>query len=174
MCSSTFVAAGGALCLLLGVPPPGLMAAAQPDAPPPRPITEISLDHRCFGCEQEQFVTFRPDGTASRLVRGYPRFGTADRRFSGTVPAQVFADLADVMRREGFFELDAEYRDPRVADGGWVTTSVVAAGAGKSVTSANGVGPPNLRRIEEAIEAAATRVAWKQEQPGREGPARPW
>jgi hypothetical protein len=53
-----------------------------------------------------------------------------------------------------------EYRDPNLADGGWIATSAVRDGSTKQVLDSNEAGPPALKAIEEAIEGVRASIAW--------------
>ena len=72
----------------------------------------------------------------------------------------MFDALATSLVREGFFALADVYKDPALADGTWITTSAVTDATTKSVVNDNGVGPPNLARIEQAIDAVVSAITW--------------
>lgn len=129
--------------------------------PAPHDVTEISLERHCFGCAEPFRVVLGRDGTASRTVPGNARQGTSDRSWHAAIPATEFEALAELLVAEGFFELEDEYRDPRLADGESLTTRAVRGGKDKTVLDSNRAGPPALKRIEEAIQAQMSRLTWR-------------
>jgi hypothetical protein len=124
-------------------------------------ITEIAMERRCFGCGREFKLALKRDGTAMRTVFGNARSGTTDRQFTAVATAAVFEDLARVVVAEGFFQLLDEYRDPQVADGESVVTTVTADGRQKSVLDRNAMAPDALQRIQARIEDLGTTLTWK-------------
>lgn len=129
----------------------------------PSDVSEISFERQCTGCESPFTATLRSDGVATRVFLGNARMGVAPRSFTGRVSRADFDRLVALLSSEGFFKLEEAYRNPRLQDGEWVKTSAVRGGKPKSVLDSNKAGPPNLRRIEEAMEAALGRVAWVAE-----------
>ena len=53
-----------------------------------------------------------------------------------------------------------EYRNPKLADGDWTVTTVMAGTAKKSVLDKHGQAPPGLVRIQRLIDATASGVTW--------------
>ena len=149
------------------------MTAGAPQSTPPAvspaSITEIALELRCFGCDRESRITLRRDGTATKTAFGNARRGVSDRTFTGSIAVSVFEDLARRMVAEGFFQLDAAYRDPQLADGESRETTVVLTGSQKRVLDANRKGPAALQRIEALIDVIGNAVAWKDASPDPPG-----
>ncbi len=129
-------------------------------APRADSVTEIALERDCSGCETGTTMTFRQDGTAALKTTGKARFGTSDRSFTGSVARADFDRLASLLISRGFFDLRDEYRDPSLADGAWITTSAVRDGRTKKVLDSNEAGPPDLKAIEEGIEAVRASIRW--------------
>ena len=105
-------------------------------------------------------LTFRRDGTATLTIVGVLRYASVDHTCRGSVTPEEVARLGALIQREGFFDLNEAYLDPRVQDGDAVVTSAVVDGRRKAVVNSNQAGPPNLKAIEDAIDALAKRVAW--------------
>lgn len=141
-------------------------AAPSPEATGPvsrsaaQTISEIALERQCFGCPDPYELVLKRDGSATRTVYGNARQGTTDRSFRASIDGGEFDRLAETLVKEGFFELNDEYRDPTLADGESLTTTAVRDGRPKAVLDKNRAGPANLRRVQEAIEAAGARLAW--------------
>jgi hypothetical protein len=119
--------------------------------PSPDTIRSISLGRGSMGGVED--ITLRSDGTATRT-------SGSRSSYTGSVTREMFDALTTLLVREGFFALADAYYDPQLADGTWVFTSVATDTATKSVQNANGLGPANLVRIEEAIEATVSATAW--------------
>lgn len=159
------VAAGTALTT------PGLscaMANHSTTTPPqaearPSPVSEIVFQRACFGCEGAYTATLRADGSATRELHGNARMRVPPRTLKGRVAAASFERLAALLASEGFFELLDSYRNPRLQDGQSITTTAVRSGARKSVLDSNRAGPPQLERIEKAIEAVIEEIQWTPE-----------
>ena len=143
--------------LVLGMP---ALACGSPAAPTAEAIAEIRQERECSGCDTGSAVTLKKDGTATFVRTGKSRFGTTDQAFTGTVAAADFQRLAALIVAKGFFEMQDEYRDPNLADGGFVTTTAQAEARTKTVVDSNGAGPAALREIEDAIEAVRASISW--------------
>jgi hypothetical protein len=120
-------------------------------------VQEIALERRCFGCANQYRLTFHRDGTGTRTTLTPPVAQT----FRGTVSREEFDALAMLLQREGFFNLADLYRDPELQDGELARTTVVAEGLTKTVLNGNQAGPPNLKAIEDAIDALGKKIAWR-------------
>lgn len=127
----------------------------------PASVTEISLERRCMGCDREMKLTLRRDGSAVRTLFGNARRGTADRQSTAAIAATAFDELATAALAAGFFQLQDEYRDPALADGESLVTTVLAGGKEKAVLDRHGKGPEGLQRLEAAIERVANTLTWK-------------
>ena len=127
----------------------------------PASVTEISLERRCMGCDREMKLTLRRDGTAIRTMFGNARRGTTDRQSTATIAATAFDELAAAAMTAAFFQLQDEYRDPAVADGESIATTVLAAGREKAVLHRHNKGPDALKRFEAAIERIGNTLVWK-------------
>jgi hypothetical protein len=138
---------------------------SPPGQPGPPTIKEITLERACFGCEVPYRLTFRNDGRAIATIIGVRRFGTVDHTCTGTVMPDDFEHLAALMEREGFFDLNESYRNPRLEDGQWVTISALRDGRRKAVLHSNQVGPPQLKVLEDAIDALTKKVVWEGRRP---------
>jgi len=125
-------------------------------------ITSVSLERRCFGCEDTFKVTVNRDGTATRTIFGYERFGTDDRHATAEVSHKAFEALAQTVVSAGFFGLDDEYRDPQITDGAFLITTVTTATGSKVVVNSNRAGPDELQRLQAAIRALADTLPWKE------------
>lgn len=124
-------------------------------------VTEITLERRCFGCGREYAISFRRDGNASRILFGNARSNTEDRGFTGHLDPGEFDALAELLRREGFFALEAEYPSIHSVDGEWSTTRAIAS-LTKAVLNVNGAAPDSLKRIEKAIDTLSERTQWAE------------
>ena len=149
----------GLFCCALSVNTP--LQSGQPPISA-ESVTEISMERRCFGCDREFKVTLKRDGTATRAVFGNARQGTVDRQMAAVVTPAAFDDLARFIAAQGFDQLLDEYRDPRVADGEWVVTTVTAGARQKSVLDRNGTAPATLQRIQARIEGVVATLSWKE------------
>jgi hypothetical protein len=143
------------------MPPQAPPATVDQSAVTAASITEISLERRCFGCTREGKLTLRRDGTATRVVFGNARAGTADRESSATLAGGAFEELAAAIVSERFFDLRDEYRDPAIADGESSVLTVTAGGRQKSVLNRNAMAPASFQRLESRIDALADRLTWR-------------
>jgi hypothetical protein len=123
-------------------------------------VQEINLERQCFRCPDQYRLTFRSDGTATRAT-----FAEALQTFRGTVTREEFDALAKLLQREGFFDLAEVYQDPTLRDGSAVTTSVMLDRVTRSVINSNQTGPPQLKAIEDAINALGKKIAWTPASP---------
>jgi hypothetical protein len=121
-------------------------------------VHEITLERNCFGCTAGSVVVLRADGMASRTATGNARQGTADRRFRGTLQAQDFAALARLAAARGFFEMAESYDDEQTRDGAWSLLAFSGPGFDKRVFSRDGMAPPALQALIDAVEAAQSRI----------------
>jgi hypothetical protein len=128
----------------------------------PAAITEIAIERRCFGCPNEQQLVFSRGGTATKVTFGNARRGTSDRRATAPVTPEQFDRLARAGLDAGFFSLDAEYRDPQVADGAWTMTTVTAGARTKSILDRDGRAPAALVRFQSEVDAVANVLIWKE------------
>jgi hypothetical protein len=135
-------------------------ACASVTGPRPDSITAITQERDCFGCPATTTVSLYRDGSATLRQTGKARFGTSDQSFTGTVTRADFDRLAALVVSRGFFELREEYRDPTLADGAWVVTTVLQSGRPKKVLDSNAAGPADLRAVEDAVEAVRARLTW--------------
>jgi hypothetical protein len=138
---------------------------AMPDPGAPRTkavssadITRITLERNCFGCTGGSVLVLQRDGKAVHTVTGNARMGTARQLFEATVPTEAFAALAGLLVDTGFFELKETYKAPDLQDGAWVSVRVERGNQSKQVFNSNDAGPPNLRTIEQAIEAVQAQI----------------
>jgi hypothetical protein len=109
-------------------------------------------------------LAFRRDGTATLTTRGV--LGE-DHSCSGSVASDGFEALADLIQRAGFFGLEKAYRHNELQDGEAVTTSAFVGGRLKVVANSNQAGPPNLKAIEDAIDALGEKTSWAGSRPSR-------
>ncbi len=132
--------------------------------PSPAPITEITLDWRCF-C--------RPDGYRYELRLGRDELATcrgncpSDRRgsFTGKLDPADYESLARLLESKGFFEFKEEYGDRSLQDGDWLATGAVREGRRKLVWNQPGSEPPNLQAIQRAIDSLRARIDWVEAKP---------
>jgi hypothetical protein len=145
--------AGVRRCRLLAVA--GTLIAAHST-----PISEIALERRCFGCTDAFEVTFRADGSASRVLFGDARRGIPDRRSKGSIEPRDFERLAALLLAEDFFDLRDSYEDPKLQDGTSLTVSARRGGEHKRVLDRNQAGPAGLKKIETSVAEAAGKIDW--------------
>ena len=148
-------------CLLAVSTQPAAGSQSRGTAAPATTITEIRLERNCFGCPSGSVVVLQRDGTAIQTTTGNARFGTADRTSRGRVSAKDFDDLAQVLTRQRFFELQDDYADPQLQDGSWSAITATRGGRQKVVRDQNGAGPPAIGAIERAIDAVRLRITWR-------------
>ena len=141
-------------------PPPA--GSASPAESAAASIEEIAIERRCFACEKQYRLTLRRDGTGILMVVGV--LGV-EHVCQGRVTAEDFARLAALIEREGFFELNEVYRDPRIADGSGAITTAVVDGRRKAVHNVNQAGPPNLKAAEHAVDQLGNKTAWRETRP---------
>jgi hypothetical protein len=142
---------------------PGRVDAAAPSPPAapskaPHGISQIVVEHDCFGCATGWSLVLRSDGSATHTVTGNPRHGTIDQVKDGSIGTREFDRLAALLVSRGFFTMKDEYSDPRTADGPWTSIAAVRAGGEKKVFDRGDAGPASLRAIETEIEAVKTRL----------------
>lgn len=122
-------------------------------------ISEVRLESQSFGGDSYQLI-FNRDGTSRYKIFGTARHGTKDRIFVGAVNQKDFKYLTDLSK--DIFKMEDGYKDPSLADGTTVTTSVICKnGKIKSVYNSNHAGPDELREIEKAIHAVKEKIVWK-------------
>jgi hypothetical protein len=147
----------------LGLAAPPRSVPAQPEAPGQFSVDrigEIAIQRGCFGCEHPYKLTFARGGTATLMTFGVLREGTVDHACTGNVRPEAFAALASLMQREGFFDLRDLYSDHQSGDAYVVITSAVVDDRQKAVQHVNRGGPPNLKAIENAVDALAREIVW--------------
>jgi hypothetical protein len=132
--------------------------SVSPAAPPVHAISEIKLEHNCFGCPTGSILVLQRSGTATYTVTGSARHGTVDRASTGPLRREDFDALAQLLVSRGFFALEDKYDDPQARDGAWTTVSAVRGGQEKKVFHRVQAGPARLRAIEQAIEAVKARL----------------
>ena len=126
-------------------------------------ITGITLERDCFGCPDAFVLVLRRDGTATYTVKGNARQGTQDAVSKGSVRAEDFDKLAQLVMAQGFFTLSDSYEDPQVRDGPWATASVTRGGVAKQVFSRDEAGPSALKAVLAGIEALKARITFVQQ-----------
>jgi hypothetical protein len=143
----------------VGVPPAAVVSQAEPLA---ASIEEVAIERQCFGCRNLYKLTVQRDGTVILRIPGVlgPAY-TCD----GKVLPDDFARLANLIQSEGFFGMNERYRDPRLADGEVLITSVVIGGKRKVIAHRDKVGPASLKAIEDAIHALGERASWTEARP---------
>lgn len=143
--------------------PSPLVAATSPRSPSPpaarHGITQIVVEHDCFGCATGWTLVLRSDGTATHTVTGHARHGTMDQVSTASIGAREFERLAALLVSRGFFAMKDEYGDPQTADGPWTSIAAVRGGREKKVVARGQAGPAPLRAIETEIEAVKARLS---------------
>jgi len=129
-------------------------------------ISEISLERKgCFGSCPIYKVTLKRDGSVVYVGKDFvKRRGT----FRGKLHGYYFNQLAELMYRQGFFNLKERYSAP-VTDQDTVITSVVRDGKLTSVQNYGGEAPVELWGIESAIDAVVEQVTWESRAKTRAG-----
>jgi hypothetical protein len=122
-------------------------------------ITEISLERTgCFGSCPIYKVILRKDGTATYIGKRFvSRLGT----YHGKVEYGFLA-LAELVYRQGFFNLKERYAAP-YTDLSTAIVSVVRHGKRKTVENCRGEAPIELWGIEMVIDALADDVKWTED-----------
>lgn len=130
-------------------------------APPRSParIEGIVIKRLDFVGDCPYELTFLRDGAATLTVLS-TTFGVLDRTCKGTVEPQDFAALAGLLEAAGFFDMRAGYYRPDIVDQPGVVTIAFGSGRFKKVSNIKATGPPELRAIEQAIDALGRKVAW--------------
>jgi hypothetical protein len=121
-------------------------------------ITAITLERNCFGCAEGQILTLRRDGHALLTLTGNARQGTQDRHLRGPFAMAEFDALAGLATAGRFLALDEAYDDGQTRDGAWSTLTVVRAGIEKRVFCRDGMAPPALQSLLDAVGAAKARI----------------
>jgi len=163
---------GWCLLALAGcaAPSPPVNAASPPAAPVQgttptdamaASITRIALERDCFGCAEGSVLVLQRDGNASYSTVGKARHGTQDATLRGTVRPEDFDRLARMAAAQGYFALADSYEAADTPDGAWATTAIARSGAEKRVLRRGEAGPPGLRALEAAIDAARQKIAFK-------------
>jgi hypothetical protein len=116
-------------------------------------LHEITLERNCFGCATGSVLLLRRDGAASRTATGNARQGTPDRRFNGRLRTQEFDALARLALASGFFEMAESYDDAQTRDGAWSLLAITGPGIDKRVFSRDGMAPPPLQALLDAVQA---------------------
>jgi len=123
-------------------------------------VDEIQLESNCFGCASGSVLNLHRDGRAELMSTGNARFGTVDRMRRGRLGRPEFDALVRLLVEEGFFALAEVYEDPSIQDGAWAAVRVGRAGEVKQVWRRGDAAPPALRRVEAAILALQSRIAF--------------
>ena len=153
----TLLAAMTLMAVTLGACSPDAAAPSPASSPSPRAtthgITQIVVEHDCFGCATGWSLVLRSDGTATYTVTGSLRHGTVDKVREGSLKVPEFDRLAGLLVARGFFTMKDEYADPQTADGPWTSIAAVRDGREKKVFGRGEAAPEPLRAIETEIEA---------------------
>ena len=151
------------MLITLTFSPGPLDAATSPRSPSPptarHGITQIVVEHDCFGCATGWTLVLRSDGTATHTVTGNARHGTVDQASTASIGAREFERLAALLVSRGFFAMKDEYANAQTADGSWTSIAAVRGGREKKVFDRGQAGPVPLRAIETEIEAVRSRLA---------------
>lgn len=120
-------------------------------------ISEISLEKTgCFGMCPIYKIILRRDGTATYIgTRFVPKIGTYQGKHE-----YRFERLAELIYKQGFFNLKARYALP-VTDQDTAIVSVVRSGKRKTVENYGGEAPVELWGIETVIDSIANEIKWK-------------
>lgn len=160
-------------------------------APPVEDISEISLGAQTGLANSSYSVSFRADGTAvckcafydikendkPRIENPEPLCGELYRRnssafvknenglersFSGVIPKEQFDQLAQLVRKNGFFQLKEKYIDfSGVRDASLSTTTVIYGGKTKNVSDNMSTGGEKLSEIKQAIYQMGLETNWR-------------
>ena len=139
----------------------GCVAHDLPASAAAHGITEISIEHDCFGCASSRLLVLRSDGTAVSTQVGKARLGTQDEVQRGSVSRTNFDALAHLLTERGFFQMAATYQNPALQDGAWTIVRATRGNAQKEVFARDDAAPPDLRALEAAIDAAKHRIDFK-------------
>lgn len=121
-------------------------------------ITEIAIERDCFGCDNAGALRLRSDGSALLTRVGKARHGTQDEVREGRISPAEFDGLARLLLQRGFFELKDRYEDPDLQDGAWTTVHAVRGTQRKAVFVREDAAPPELKAVENAIDALRSRI----------------
>jgi hypothetical protein len=121
-------------------------------------LTEITFERSCSGCPAATLVVIRSDGRATLTSQGNARFGTTDSVVNGAITREQFAEVARLLAANGFFEMQAEYRDPQIQDAPWTRISAVRDGVTTTVIRRDAAGPAGLDAIERALDDVARTI----------------
>jgi hypothetical protein len=133
---------------------------ASPDQSSPAAIQQITMEGMCRGCGISKLI-FRRNGATTLMSTGILGM---EHSCQGTVTPADFESVAALMVREKFFDLNDVYKAP-VFDAPQVTISAVVGGRRHSVVNYGEAGPPNLKRLEDAISALSRATAWTATRP---------
>lgn len=158
-------------------------------APPVEDISEIALGAHTGLADSSYSVSFRADGTAvcecdfyrikendkPRIENPEPLCGELYRSnssafvknenrlegsFSGVITKEQFDRLTQLVRKNGFFELEEKYIDLGVRDAPPSTTIVIYGGKTKRVSDNMGKGGEKLSEIKQAIYQTGKETKW--------------
>lgn len=122
-------------------------------------ITEISLERTgCFGSCPIYKITLRSDGSATYVGKRYsPREGAFQGKFE-----YGFEKLAELLYRQGFFNLENEYNAP-FTDLDTTIVTVTQDGKAKAVRDYGSAAPVELWGVEQLIDSLSEKIVWKKE-----------
>ncbi len=135
-------------------------SGSRPEADPAG-ISQIALEHGCFGCATGTLLVMRRDGSAVRTETGNARNGTTDRHFRGSIPVPAFDGLARQAVSQGFFGWQESYQDRQLQDGEWNILRLTRGDQAWQVSQQNGAGPPALTALVQAILAWQASTAFE-------------
>lgn len=139
----------------------GCIAMESPAGTRAHGITEISIEHDCFGCTSGRLLVLRSDGTAVSTQEGKARMGTQDEVTRGSISRADFDALAQQLTARGFFLMDPVYESPALQDGAWMIVRATRGQTQTEVFARDDAAPPDLRAVEAAIDAAKRQISFK-------------
>ncbi len=122
-------------------------------------ISEIILetgDGFCAHCER--ITTLRGDGSAT--FHGGKNSRVRKGNFSGDIGKAEFARLAKTIVEAGFFNFKPRY-EGKTSDVATVEITVVYSGGRKTVKNFKRSDEPKLKVVEQAFNATADRIKWR-------------
>lgn len=128
---------------------------------PTHDITEISIEHDCFGCASGQLLVLRKDGSALSKQVGKARMGTLDTVQRGTVSRADFHRLAQLLSAHGFFQMKAVYQDEALQDGAWYVVRATRDQSQTEVFARDDAAPHDLKVIAAELDAAKRQIQFK-------------
>ncbi len=124
-------------------------------------INEIILetgDGFCAHCER--ITTLRGDGSAT--FHGGKNSRVRKGNFSGDIGKAEFARLAKTIVEAGFFNFKPRY-EGKTSDVATVEITVVYSGGRKTVENFKRSDEPKLKVVEQAFNATADRIKWRND-----------